>query len=64
MNCLSVCLEIKCDSMGPCLIRLPVCAEKEADCKAVPLIRADPDSWSEQCDKEISGHQFSQKQIH
>lgn len=35
------------NSMCPCLIRLPVCAVNEADCKAVALIRANPDSWNE-----------------
>lgn len=53
MKSLSVRLEIMCDSMGLHLIRLPARAEREADYKAITLIRVHPGFWSERRDKEI-----------
>lgn len=53
MKSLSVRLEIMCDSMGLHLIRLPARAEREADYKAVTLIRVHRGFWGERRDKEI-----------
>lgn len=47
MKSLSVRLEIMCDSMALHLIRLPARAEREADYKAVTLIRVHPGFWRE-----------------